>query len=55
MGRRHVILFQALRDIEPEAELTFNYGGGYFENAGILCKCDVQKKPHLPKGGKDKK
>ena len=40
IGKRHVILFQALRDIGPEEELTFSYGSRYFEKAGFKCACD---------------
>lgn len=54
IGKRHVILFQALRDIGPEEELVFDYGGRYFEEAGFLCARDAQKEAHLPKGAKPK-
>lgn len=40
VGRRKVILFQALRNIGEEEELTFKYGySNYFKNAGFACKC----------------
>ncbi|KAF2164848.1 hypothetical protein M409DRAFT_24753 [Zasmidium cellare ATCC 36951] len=55
VGKRHVILFQALREIGPEEEIVFNYGARYFENAGFLCGCDAQKKAHLPQGAKQAK
>lgn len=54
VGKKHVILFQALRDIGPEEEVVFDYGGRYFKNAGFLCGCDAQKGLHLPKGTKGK-
>jgi SET domain-containing protein len=52
IGKRHVILFQALKDIGPGEELLFNYGRKYFEKAGFLCKCDARDEAHLPGGGK---
>lgn len=40
VGRRSVILFQALRNIGEEEELTFRYGEeDYFKPAGFACKC----------------
>ena len=48
VGGRHVIVFQALKDISPEEEITFNYGKSYFKNAGFDCSCDAQKEPHKP-------
>ncbi|KAK4541628.1 hypothetical protein LTR36_007772 [Oleoguttula mirabilis] len=50
VGKRHVILFQALRDIGPEEEIVFNYGSWYFERAGFKCVCDAYKRPHIPGG-----
>lgn len=50
VGKRHVILFQALRDIGPEEEILFNYGSWYFERAGFKCECDAHKLPHTPGG-----
>lgn len=70
VGKRHVVLFQALRDIGPEEELVFQYGAKWFEKAGFLCRCGVSEEAHMPgekgkgkgnegekgeKGGKDKK
>lgn len=49
VGKRHVIVFQADKDIGPEEELTFNYGPDYFRNAGLLCACSARKKPHKPR------
>ena len=46
IGKRHVVLFSALKDIGPEEELTFNYGPGYFKDAGFDCDCGVRKGPH---------
>ena len=46
IGQRHVIVFQALKDIGPEEELTFNYGQKYFKNAGFDCECGARKRPH---------
>lgn len=48
IGKRHAVVFQALKDIGPEEELTFNYGPNYFRNAGFLCACDARKKSHKP-------
>lgn len=48
LGKRHVVMFQALRDIGPEEELTFQYGSAYFEQAGFLCRCGAHKEPHMP-------
>lgn len=55
VGRRHVILFQALRDIKPGEELLFNYGSYYFEKAGFMCGCGAVIGPHVPKGNGSKK
>ncbi|SMR58678.1 unnamed protein product [Zymoseptoria tritici ST99CH_1E4] len=52
VGKRHAILFQAARNIGPGEELRINYGGMYFQQAGLLCMCDVKDGPHMPKGGK---
>ncbi|KJY00659.1 hypothetical protein TI39_contig320g00008 [Zymoseptoria brevis] len=52
VGKRHVILFQAAKNIGPGEELRINYGGMYFQQAGLLCKCDANDGPHMPKGGK---
>lgn len=54
IGKRHVTLFQAFKDIEPEEEIVFNYGASYFEHAGFECECDAFDEPHLP-GSKKKK
>ena len=51
VGKRHVVLFQALREIGPEEEIVFDYGARYFEKAGFLCGCDALEKAHLPGGG----
>ena len=48
IGKRHVVLIQALRDIGPEEELVLNYGRSYFEHAEMECRCDAYKKTHLP-------
>lgn len=55
IGKRHVILFQALKDIGPEEEIAFNYGRGYFEKAGFECACDAHKRPHMPGGQKSRR
>lgn len=55
VGKRHVIVFQALRDIGGGEELTFNYGRRYFEKAGFLCGCSAQKGAHMPGCGRMKK
>lgn len=39
VGKRHIILFQALKDIGAEEELCFNYGSSYFKRAGFGCGC----------------
>ena len=39
IGKRHVIIYQAIRDIGPEEELVYNYGHKYFKAAGIECLC----------------
>ena len=49
VGRRHVIVFEALRDIGPEEELTFYYQKAYFKAAGFDCGCDAYKKAHVPR------
>ena len=41
IGRREVIVFQALRDIGPEEEIVFDYGKKYFEKAGFACGCSA--------------
>ena len=48
IGKIHVIVFQALRDIGPEGEIVFDYGRKYFEKARFDCACDVIDTPHLP-------
>jgi hypothetical protein len=48
VGRRHVIVFEALRDIGAEEELTFFYGKNYFNAAGFDCTCSAYKTPHVP-------
>ena len=51
LGKRHVVLFQALRDIKEGEELTFQYGNAYFERAGIECRCGANDgEPHIPGG-----
>ncbi|KAI7621963.1 TMS membrane protein/tumor differentially expressed protein [Hortaea werneckii] len=35
VGKRQVVLFQALREIGPQEELTFQYGAKYFVDAGL--------------------
>ena len=47
IGKRHVIVFKARRDIGPEEELTFNYGSKYFKNAGLRCECSSCTSKHL--------
>ena len=44
IGKRHVILFQALRDIGPEEEIVFDYGRKYFEKAGFECRCSTHSR-----------
>ncbi|KAK3686651.1 hypothetical protein LTR37_019582 [Vermiconidia calcicola] len=48
VGKRHVIVFQALKDIGPEEEVVFDYGKAYFEKAGFECACDAHDRPHMP-------
>lgn len=48
LGKRHVILFEAIRDVGPEEEIVFDYGGKYFEKAGFDCECNAHKAPHMP-------
>lgn len=45
------MLFQALREIGPQEELTFQYGAKYFVDAGLVCRCGVGEGGHLPAGG----
>ena len=54
VGKRHTVFFQAMRDIGPEEELTFQYGKQYFRAAGLLCECGVVKRGHLPGEAKGK-
>ena len=54
VGKRQVVLFQALREIGPQEELTFQYGARYFVDAGLVCRCGVGEGGHLPGGGKMK-
>jgi hypothetical protein len=49
VGKRHVVFFQALKEIGPEEELFFSYGQGYFEAAAFECRCDVLDRPHMPR------
>ncbi|RMY86583.1 hypothetical protein D0862_10885 [Hortaea werneckii] len=51
VGKRQVVLFQALREIGPQEELTFQYGAKYFVDAGLVCRCGVVGDGHLPGGG----
>lgn len=58
VGGWHVVLFEALREIGPGEELTFQYGRRYFEDAGFECRCSALKGPHMPGGsgtGRSKK
>lgn len=48
VGKRHVVFFQALRDVGPDEELTFNYGRFYFEAAGFRCGCQAMTREHYP-------
>ncbi|KAI6830547.1 hypothetical protein KC367_g7927 [Hortaea werneckii] len=50
VGKRQVVLFQALREIGPEEELTFQYGAKYFLDAGLECRCGVMEGGHMPGG-----
>ncbi|KAI7261334.1 hypothetical protein KC343_g4762 [Hortaea werneckii] len=52
VGKRQVVLFQAIREIGPEEELTFQYGAKYFVDAGLECRCGVVGGGHLPGQGK---
>ncbi|GAB1740008.1 hypothetical protein NU219Hw_g4932t1 [Hortaea werneckii] len=56
VGKKQVVLFQAIREIGPEEEITFQYGAKYFLEAGLECRCGVVEGGHLPGGdGKKKK
>ncbi|KAI7372942.1 hypothetical protein KC328_g16924, partial [Hortaea werneckii] len=35
VGKKQVVLFQAIREIGPEEEITFQYGAKYFLEAGL--------------------
>lgn len=48
VGKRHVVVFQATRDIQPEEEIVWNYGPKYFEKAEFKCGCSAKKSPHWP-------
>ncbi|KAK7180346.1 set and ww domain protein [Paraphaeosphaeria sporulosa] len=49
LGKRHVVLFQTLKNIAAGDELTFQYGKAYFERAGIECLCDAHDgEPYMP-------
>ncbi|KAF2439219.1 SET domain-containing protein [Karstenula rhodostoma CBS 690.94] len=49
LGKRHVVLFQVLKNIAVGEELTFQYGKAYFEKAGFECRCDAHDgEPHMP-------
>lgn len=48
VGQRVVMMFRAIRDIEPGEQLFIEYGRGYFESANRVCKCDVYPGDHLP-------
>ncbi|KAJ4290346.1 hypothetical protein N0V90_010562 [Kalmusia sp. IMI 367209] len=56
LGKRHVVLFQALRDIEAGEELCFQYGRAYFEKAGFECRCPIHEGgKHLPEAGRKRR
>lgn len=46
VGKRQLIMYQALRAIAAGEELTCNYGRQYFRNLGIQCQCDAIAGPH---------
>ena len=48
VGKRHVVVMEATRDIGPEEEIVWNYGRKYFELAGFKCGCDKHQSPHWP-------
>jgi hypothetical protein len=48
IGKRHVLLFRAARDIEEGEELCFNYGPAYFDAAELRCGCTAFDTPHTP-------
>ena len=48
------MLFQALREIGPEEELTFQYGAKYFLDAGLEYRCGVVEGGHLPGAGRER-
>lgn len=48
VGQRVVMVFQAVRDIQPGEQLFIEYGRGYFEAANVFCKCDAYPGDHLP-------
>ncbi|RMY96008.1 hypothetical protein D0862_08629 [Hortaea werneckii] len=54
VGKKQVVLFQAIREIGPEEEITFQYGAKYFLEAGLECRCRVVEGGHLP-GGENRK
>lgn len=48
VGKKQVVLFQAIREIGPEEEITFQYGAKYFLEAELECRCGVVEGGHLP-------
>ena len=48
VGKRHIVFYQASKDIGPEEELLVNYGNLYFKKAGFKCDCGALKRPHMP-------
>ncbi|CZT25233.1 uncharacterized protein RCC_10962 [Ramularia collo-cygni] len=48
VGKRHVLLLRAKKDIKEGEELTFSYGKAYFDAAGISCRCGAREGMHMP-------
>lgn len=47
-GKRVVMMFVAVTDIQPGDQLFIDYGRPFFESQGIMCECDDITGRHLP-------
>ncbi|KAK8005878.1 hypothetical protein PG991_012175 [Apiospora marii] len=46
IGRRHMVIFRARRQLRAGEQIFVSYGAGYFQNR--RCPCDAEAGPHRP-------